>query len=136
MHTNKLLLRWTFRFWFVDALLSGINFSVFMILLYEPMWGPLVSHQIGMTTRILYIFILAFFLLRIVKEYEIKELFSAGLLWLGMTLLFEWGGSALIGRPVEDTLIGWNIIVGYMWPYVLATYFFSIPVVGAIHHSR
>ncbi len=83
-----------------------------MDLIYEPRGGPLVSHQIGMTTRIVYIFILAFFLFRIVKDYKIKDLLTAGLLWLGMTRLFERGGSALIGRPVEETLIGGNILVG------------------------
>lgn len=37
-------------------------------------------------------------------------------------LAFEWAGSLLIRRPVAETLIGWHIERGYMWPYVLLTY--------------
>ncbi|MFW9910407.1 MAG: hypothetical protein ACFFEF_17765, partial [Candidatus Thorarchaeota archaeon] len=113
-------------------LVSGFNFFVLIGLIYEPAWGTLIAHQIGMTTRIVYIFIFAFLLLRYVKNYETKDLVHVGLLWLGLELLFEWGGSFLIGTPVEEILIGWNIFAGYMWPYVLLTYLFSNLIVGVI----
>jgi hypothetical protein len=45
-----------------------------------------------------------------------------GLLWLGLILLFEWGGSLAIGRLVEEILLGWNVSASYMWPYVLLVY--------------
>ncbi|MFX1486501.1 MAG: hypothetical protein ACFFBS_05350 [Promethearchaeota archaeon] len=85
-----------------------------------------------MSTRIVYIFIFAYFLLRFVKEYETKDLIHAGILWLVLTLLFEWGGSFVIGRSIEEILIGWNIFAGYMWPYVLLTYLLSNLIVGTI----
>jgi hypothetical protein len=56
----------------------------------------------------------------------------ARVLWLGLTLLFEWGGSFAIGRPVDEILIGWNVLAGYMWPYVLLTYLSSNLIVGTI----
>lgn len=87
-----------------------------------------------MSTRIVYISILPYFLLRFVEKYETKDLVHVGLLWLGLTLLFEWGGSLASGRPVQEILIGWNIFAGYMWPYVLLTYVFSPFVVGTILH--
>jgi hypothetical protein len=49
-----------------------------------------------------------------------------------MTLVFEWGGSLAMGRPVEEILIGWNIFVGYMWPYVLLAYLLAPLIVGSI----
>ncbi len=119
MLMNTLLLKTAIRVWLMEILVSGFNFFVLMNLVYEPTWGVLVAHQIGMSTRIGYIFVFAYFLLRFVKEYETKDLIHVGFLWLGLTLLFEWGGSLAIGRPVEEILIGWNIFAGYMWPYVL-----------------
>ena len=118
----------------MEILVSGFNFFVLMNLVYEPRWGYLVAHQVGMSTRIVYISIFAYLLLRYVKKYDTKDLVHVGLLWLGLTLLFEWGGSLAIGRPVEEILIGWNIFVGYMWPYVLLTYLLSPLIVGTVFH--
>jgi hypothetical protein len=40
-------------------------------------------------------------------------------------------GSFLLRRPVHEILEGWHIERGYMWPYVLAAYFFSPLIVGS-----
>jgi len=121
----------------MEILVSGFNFFVLMNLVYEPQWGELVAHQIGMSTRIVYIFAFTYFSLRSAKQYETKDLLHVGLLWLGLTLTFEWVGSLTIGqgqgpRPVEEILIGWNILAGYMWPYVLLTYLLSNLIVGLV----
>jgi hypothetical protein len=52
----------------MEILISGFNFFVLMNVIYEPTWGVLVAHQIGMSTRIMYISIFAYLLLRYVKE--------------------------------------------------------------------
>ena len=130
----KDILKMATRFWLVETLVSGFNFFILMNLVYVPRWGDVVSDQIGMSTRIVYIFIFAYFLLRTVKNYETKDLVQVGILWLGLELLFEWGGSLATGRPVQEILIGWNIFAGYMWPYVLATYLLSNLIVGTILH--
>jgi hypothetical protein len=131
---NTRLLSTAFRVWLMETLVSGFNFFVLMGMVYEPAWGTLVAHQVGMTTRIVYIFVFAYLLLRYVKEYEIMDLAQVGLLWVALELLFEWGGSLLIGRPVEEILVGWNIFAGYMWPYVLLTYLLSNLIVGVALH--
>jgi hypothetical protein len=127
---NKRLLKISIRVWLVEILISGFNFFVLMNLIYEPSWGVLVAHQIGMSTRIVYIFILAYFLLRYVKDYETKDLVHVGIMWLALTLVFEWGGSFIIRRPVSEIVVGWNIFAGYMWPYVLLAYLSSNFIVG------
>ncbi|MFW9888132.1 MAG: hypothetical protein ACFFER_08120 [Candidatus Thorarchaeota archaeon] len=131
---NKHLLHIAARVWLIETLFSIFNFFVLMNLVYEPAWGELVAHQIGMSTRIVVIAILAYLLLRYVKEYETRDLVHVGLLWLGLELLFEWGGSLLVGRSVEEILIGWNIFAGYIWPYVLLTYLLSNLVIGVAFH--
>lgn len=128
------LLKTAIHVWLMEILVSCFNFFILINRVYEPRCGLLVAHQIGMSTRIAYIFIFAYFLLRFVKEYETKDLVHVGFLWLGLSLIFEWGGSIAIGRPVEEILIGWNIFTGYMWPYVLLTYLLSNLIVGIILH--
>lgn len=129
---NTRLLKTAARVWLMEILVSGFNFFVLMNLIYEPSWGPLLAHQIGMSTRIVYIFVFAYFLLRFAKEYDTSDLVHVGILWLVLTLLFEWAGSLVIGRPVEEILIGWNVFAGYMWPYVLLAYLLSNPIIGTI----
>ena len=118
----------------METLVSGFNFFVLMGLIYEPRWGELVAHQIGMSTRIIYIFVFAYFMLRYAKKYKIKDLMVIGFLWLALELLFEWGGSLAIGRSIQDILIGWNIFNGHMWPYVLLAYLLANLIVGAVLH--
>jgi hypothetical protein len=134
MAVNIVLLKTGIRVWLIEILVSGFNFFVLMSLVYEPVWGALVVHQIGMSTRIVYIFILAYLLLRYVKKYDTKDLIFVGLLWLGSSLAFEWLGSLALRRPLEEILMGWNVLAGYMWPFVLLTYLLSNLVVGVLLH--
>jgi len=129
---NTLFFKRAVRVWLVETIVSGFNFFILMGMVYEPRWGELVAHQIGMITRIVYIFTFAHFLLRFSKEHTTKDLVYVGFLWLGLELLFEWGGSIVIGRPVQEILVGWNIFAGYMWPYVLLTYLFANLIVGTL----
>ena len=134
LYLNTPLLKTAFRVWLMEILISGFNYFVLMNMVYEPRWGELAAHQIGMSTRIVYIFVLAYFLLRTVKQYQISDLVQVGVMWLALTLLFEWVGSLIIGRSVEEILVGWNIAEGYMWPYVLAAYFFANLIIGTTMH--
>jgi hypothetical protein len=131
---NGHLLMVAARVWLMQILVAGFNFFVLMNLVYEPMWGALLAHQIGMVTRVVINFIFAYFLLLYVKDYDTKDLIHVGILWLGLTLIFEWGGSLVMGRSVEKILIGWNIFAGYMWPYVLVSYLLSPFIVGVVLH--
>jgi hypothetical protein len=131
---NTRLLKIGIRFWLLDTLIAAFNFFVLMNLVYEPRWGSLVAHQIGMSTRIIVIFVLAYFLLRYVRNYSTKDLILIGLVWLGLEEIFEWGGSLILRRTVEEILVGWNIFAGYMWPYVMLAYLLSNLIVGVTLH--
>jgi hypothetical protein len=131
---NTPLLTVAVRVWLTEILIAGFNYFVLMQLVYEPRWGELVAHQIGMSTRIVTIFILAYLLLRYSKGYTTGDLVQVGLLWLALTLAFEWGGSALLRRPVQEILVGWNITKGYMWPFVLLSYLCANLIIGLLLH--
>jgi len=66
------------------------------------------------------------------ENYETKDLVHVGIMWLALTLVFEWGGSFIIRRPVSEIVVGWNIFAGYMWPYVLLAYLSSNFIVGML----
>jgi hypothetical protein len=134
---NAPLLAAAVRVWATEILISGFNYFVLMQHVYEPRWGELAAHQIGMTTRIGYIFALAWLLLRYSAGYSTRDVFEIGGLWLALTLVFEWGGSLLLlHRPVHEIVIGWHITDGYMWPYVLVAYFCAAPAAGLLLHPR
>jgi len=116
----------------MQILVAGFNFFVLMNLIYQPLWGEMLAHQIGMITRIIINFVFAYLLLMYADEYNTNDLIQVGLLWLFLTLIFEWGGSIAIGRPISEILIGWNIFAGYMWPYVLLSYLLAPVIMGAI----
>ncbi|OGO16966.1 MAG: hypothetical protein A2Z02_00995 [Chloroflexi bacterium RBG_16_48_7] len=129
---NNPLMRRAMWFWFIEIAFSAVNFFLLINLVYEPRWGNLVAHQIGMSTRIIYIFVLAYFILRPIRRYSTKDLLMVGLFWMGSWLFFEWGGSLLMGRPVSEIIVGWDILKGYMWPYVLLSYLLSSLIVGTL----
>jgi hypothetical protein len=135
---NYPLMRRAMIFWFFEVALSFFNFNVLMNHVYEPRWGELTAHQIGMSTRIIYVLIFAFFIVRGIKEYTTRDLWFLGLFWMGSWLVIEWGGSLIMGRPVSEIVVGWNVFNGHMWPYVLLTYLTSAPIIGSIlpHQKR
>lgn len=122
----------TFRVWFFEIALSGLNYFVLMRRVYEPRVGVLRAHRIGMTTRIVYIFGFAFVLVTAAELEGVGELLLAGTYWLLMVLAFEWIGSFILRRPVHEILEGWHVERGYLWPYVLLAYLSSPLVVGVL----
>jgi hypothetical protein len=127
---NSYLLMITFRVWFAELAVTAVNYFLLMKKVYEPRVGELRAHQIGMTTRIIYIFVFAYIILDHVGSYTELDLLSAGAFWMALILIFEWGGSLLMRRPVREILAGWHVNRGYMWPYVLVAYLLSPLLVG------
>lgn len=131
---NTYLLMITFRVWFVELAASAVNYFVLMRRLYEPRWGALRAHQIGMATRMAYIVAFAYLILSHVPSYSNLDLLVAGAFWTALVLVFEWGGSLLVRRPVHEILVGWHVNHGYMWPLVLLTYLTAPLLVGVTLH--
>lgn len=131
---NTYLLMITFRVWFAELAVSAVNYFVLMRRVYEPRWGELRAHRIGMATRICYIPAFAYLIEAVAGPATHADLLLAGAFWMSLVLLFEWGGSFLLRRPVAEILVGWHVERGYLWPYVLLTYLLSPLVVGLLLH--
>ena len=131
------LLMITFRAWLVEVPVAAVNAFVLTDRVYAPRVGALTAHQIGMSTRIVVALVFAYFITYFARDYTARSLLLAGLFWMTLWLVFEWGGSLLIGRPVQEILVGWHVERGYMWPYVLVAYLLAPLVVGlTLHPSR
>jgi hypothetical protein len=135
MDDSGYVLQITFRVALIEILVSGMNYFVLMRRIYEPRLGALRAHQIGMTTRIVYIFVFAYFIPYFAKTDAIADLLLAGVFWLAMILAFEWVGSFILRRPMHEILEGWHVGRGFMWPYVLLAYLTSPVIVGSIFQS-
>ncbi|GAA4488549.1 hypothetical protein GCM10023094_48590 [Rhodococcus olei] len=127
----------TFRAWLIEIPVAALSFFVLMDRVYAPRVGVLMAHQIAMSARIAYVLVFAYFIAYFARNYTPTRLLLAGAFWMGLWLVFEWGGSLLIGRPVHEILIGWHVERGYMWPYVLLTYLLAPLLAGwTLHPSR
>jgi len=126
------LLMITFRVWLAEVPLAAVNAFVLMDRVYAPRVGALHAHQIAMATRILLIVVLAYVINRLARDHRPLSLLAAGAFWMTLWLVFEWGGSLLIGRPVQEILVGWHVEQGYLWPYVLLTYLLAPLLVGVV----
>ncbi|HSP39760.1 MAG TPA: hypothetical protein VLR26_18625 [Frankiaceae bacterium] len=131
MNPNFLRVAWWA--WAGEVAVAGFNYFVLMKRVYEPRVGELRAHQIGMATRIVCIFGAAAFLVAFEPDHSALDLVYAGVLWLSLALVFEWGGSLLMRRPVHEILVGWHVNRGYMWPFVLATYLVAPVVMGFLN---
>lgn len=131
---NTLLLMLTFRAWLLELPLAWANYYVLVRRVYEPRVGELRAHQIGMATRIAYLPGFAYLILRLTGDYTTTDTLLAGAFWTALVLVFEWGGSLLLRRPVREVLVGWHIERGYLWPFVLLTYLLSPLLVGLVLH--
>ena len=103
------LLMITFRAWLIEIPVAAFNAFVLMDLVYTPRFGTLVAHQIGMSTRIAIILVFAYFITHFARQYSAGSLLLAGVFWMTLWLVFEWGGSLIIGRPVQEILVGWHV---------------------------
>lgn len=123
---------YVFRVFVCELAVSAVNYFVLMQRVYEPRWGELRAHRVGMTTRMLYIPVFAWALDHFAHLDTIGEYLFAGTCWVLMVLAFEWVGSCILRRPVHEILVGWHVERGYLWPYVLLTYLLSPFLVGVL----
>lgn len=122
----------TFRIWLIEVPLAAFNCFVLIERLYTPRVGRLRAHQIGMSTRIVWIFALASLIVDFSHAASSSRYLTAGAFWVVLWLAFEWIGSFITRRPLQEILAGWHIERGYMWPYVLLDYLVSPLLVAAL----
>lgn len=93
---------------------------------YKAKIGELGANIIGVTVLssvwVLYTYL---FFKNQINEFSFGKLLLIGLIWLAMTLLFEFGMGFFAGRSLEYMLADYNILNGRLWPVFLLVVFFS-----------
>ena len=93
---------------------------------YKAVVGETAAHQIGTLVVSSVFFIYAYISLKDkISVLNNVELLKIGLLWLIMTVFFEFGLGLAGGRSWEYMLADYNIIKGRIWVLVLLTVFTS-----------
>jgi hypothetical protein len=108
-----------FYAWFPIIVLAFINGTI-RELLYKPYVGDLTAHQISTFTLIA---LLVAYLWTIGRRWKIdsgKNAWLIGLMWLAMTMSFEFGvGHFVLNNPWEKLLHDYNLLEGRVWILIL-----------------
>ena len=100
----------------VIAILNGIlREAIFTKYLTE-----LRAHQASTVSLIFFFTIYLWAVTRIWKPESENQALWIGLIWLGMTILFEFGfGHYLMGHPWSKLFHDYNLLAGRVWVFVL-----------------
>ncbi len=117
-------------FWFVLLVLALINATIRETTykpLLTPSIGTLWAHQISLVTGILLFFAAIYYFLKHVKDpYSKKDLILVGLLWIGMTVVFETFMNAQIRKlSLQEVLETYYFWRGDTWVFVLLSLLIS-----------
>jgi len=95
------------------AILNGIVRENF----YGPMVGELLAHQISTVVAVVAFVLLAFVVLRNeVQGLDRGSLVLMGVVWVVMTMLFEFGfGHYVVGHSWEKLLMDYDLTKGRVW---------------------
>jgi hypothetical protein len=104
-------LLWWFAFPFI-----GIFNGILRETTYKKLVGDLLAHQISTATGIFFFGIVFYFIFKKWKIESIKHSILIGLIWLGLTFLFEFGfGHYIMGNSWQKLLHDYNIAEGRVW---------------------
>lgn len=107
--------------WFllsVVAVLNGILRNSFI----TPNTGEYTGHVVSTMTLCVLIYLLTWLLIRWIGPDSCCDAIFIGLLWILMTVSFEFlAGHYLFGNPWERLLADYNIARGRVWVFVLIT---------------
>ena len=106
---------WWFAFPFV-----GIFNGILRELTYKKFVGDLPAHQISTATGIIFFGIIFYFIFKKWKIESLKHAILLGIIWLSLTILFEFGfGHFIMGNSWEKLLYDYNLDEGRVWSLFL-----------------
>ena len=107
-----------FLVWLLMAAIGIIN-GTFRVLFLQKFFSLQMAHIISSVSGIILIQAVIYFFLRR-KDLPVKKLLLMGVIWLGLTVLFEFGfGHFVMGHSWEKLLADYNLFQGRIWSLVL-----------------
>jgi len=119
-----------FAIWLLIILAESIHGTLRQLLI-APMIGDLPARRIAFFVGILLIFLIAYWFIRWISAPSTKSLFAVGVMWMILTLLFEFGLGIFVfnfslERMLEDYdisrggLMGLGLVFVVLAPYLAA----------------
>ena len=110
--------------WFLMAVIANIN-GLIRNFGYGPIIGEYPGHIISTIILITIFIIVIGLFFRLVKgNYENRDTLFIAIMWVLMTITFEFlFGHYIVGHPWERLLGDYNILEGRIWSFVLITTF-------------
>jgi hypothetical protein len=88
------------------------------VLVFQPRLGEHLARQVATGTGLLVVFTFALVLVRRLESPSSADLLKVGVLWLVLTLVFEFGMGTLSGASWETMLADYDILHGRLWPLI------------------
>jgi hypothetical protein len=105
--------------WFPMIIIAILNGSLRQFV-YAPFMNELTAHQISTFSGIILFGIYIYFVTKFWRIKTAKEAIYIGLLWLCMTILFEFVfGHYVMGHPWQRLFHDYNIFTGRIWILML-----------------
>ncbi len=102
--------------WFIFLPIAFLN-GFIREATYKRVVGDLAAHQISTLTAIIALFVVSYFFLKpVVANVPTSSLLMAGVIFVTMTMLFEFGFGHYVSKfPWERLLGDYNIFKGRVW---------------------
>jgi len=102
--------------------------------LLRPRIGEAKAHVIGTLIAVAFMILVIYaFIQRVHGSCSMTDLILIGVLWLVMTVAFEFGFFHFVmGKPWEALLADYNVLRGRIWVLVLATVLLGPIIVGTL----
>ncbi len=121
--------------WFGIMLLAILNGAARDIVLV-PRLGDLVARAVSCVTLAAVILLVAWTSLRWINPSSIGDAWAIGVMWLAMTLAFEFlAGHYLFRTPWSTLLADYNLLAGRLWILVLAATLVAPVVAYCVGHN-
>lgn len=106
--------------WLVLAAVMFAN-GTLRALVLQARLGEHLARQVATATGVLIVFGLAAAFVRRLESPSVADLLKVGLLWLTLTLAFEFGMGLVAGASWETMLADYDILHGRLWPLIPAS---------------
>lgn len=113
-----ILLRQSLLAWLILAVVMFAN-GTFRVLVLQPRLGEGLARQVATLTGIAIVVTLTLLFVRRLPRPTSGDLLRVGLLWLALTLLFEFGMGWVSGASWETMVADYDLSRGRLWPLVL-----------------
>ena len=119
--------------WFVFGL-SAFGVGAVREVFLRPRVGETTAHAIGtLSTVALVALVISAYIRRVHESCSRADLLRIGLLWLVLTVAFEFGFfHYIMGKPWDVLLADYNLLRGRLWVLMLATVLLGPILVGTI----